>query len=100
MAEVLDWLNIHIPRIWIDRAGPVAWPSRSPDLIPLNFFVWDILKQKVYAVPVNDLQSLKQRIVQACEEITGAQCQSATRSLIDRCNACFRARDYHFEQNI
>ncbi|KYN11962.1 hypothetical protein ALC57_15855 [Trachymyrmex cornetzi] len=27
-------------------------------------------------MPVNDLQSLKQRIVQACKEITYAQCQS------------------------
>jgi len=79
-------LNIHFPGRRIGRAGLVAWPPRSSDLTPLDFFVWSVLKQKVYRVSVNDLQSLKRRIVQACEEITDVQCQSATRSLIDRCN--------------
>lgn len=95
-----QWLNVHFPGKWIGRAGPVAWPPRSPDLTPLDFFVWGTLKQKVYEVPINDLQSLQRRIVQACEEITDVQCQSSTRSVIDRCNACLRAGGYHFEQNI
>ncbi|PNF14165.1 hypothetical protein B7P43_G13485 [Cryptotermes secundus] len=25
---------------WIGRGGPVPWPSRSPDLTPLDYFVW------------------------------------------------------------
>ncbi|KMQ82211.1 hypothetical protein RF55_23784 [Lasius niger] len=29
-----QWLNIHYPDRWIGRAGPVAWPARSPDLTP------------------------------------------------------------------
>ncbi|XP_067216422.1 uncharacterized protein [Linepithema humile] len=33
-----QWLNIHFLRRWIGRAGPVAWPPRSPDLTPLDFF--------------------------------------------------------------
>lgn len=35
--------------------------------------------------------------MQACEEITDAQCQSATCFLIDKCNACLRAGGHHFE---
>ena len=27
------------------------WPPRLPDLTPLNFFLWDYLKQQVYATP-------------------------------------------------
>ncbi|KMQ82400.1 hypothetical protein RF55_23126, partial [Lasius niger] len=41
-----QWLNVHFPGKWIGRAGPVAWPPRSPDLTPLDFFVWGTLKQK------------------------------------------------------
>lgn len=25
---------------WIGRGGPIAWPPRSPDLNPLDFFLW------------------------------------------------------------
>ena len=81
-AEVFDGLYIsyYFPKRWISHAGPVVWLPRSP----LDFFLWGTLKQKVYVVSIND-QSLKQRIVQKCEEITNAQCQSITRSLIDNC---------------
>jgi len=84
-------ISYYFPKRWISRAGSVVWLPRSP----LDFFLWGTLKQKIYVVSIND-QSLKQRIVQECEEITDAQCQSVTRSLIDN---CLRARDHHFEQN-
>lgn len=44
--------------------------------------------KSVCKVPTNDLQSLKRKIVQACEEIQDAQCRSTIHSLIDKCNAC------------
>jgi len=25
---------------WIGQGGPMAWPPRSPDLIPMDFFLW------------------------------------------------------------
>ena len=61
MTEILDsGLILIVPEdIWVGRAEPVAWPLRSSDLTPLNFFVWGTLKEKVYRMPVNDLQSLK-----------------------------------------
>ena len=34
---------------WIGRRGPIEWPPRSPDLNPLDFFVWGYLKDKVFA---------------------------------------------------
>jgi hypothetical protein len=42
------WLNTHFPNKWIVRDGPIAWPPRSPDLTPLDFFLWGYLKSKVY----------------------------------------------------
>ncbi|GBO21611.1 hypothetical protein AVEN_208449-1 [Araneus ventricosus] len=29
----------------------VEWPPRSPDLNPLDFFLWRYIKQRVYATP-------------------------------------------------
>ena len=32
----------------IHRFSEISWPPRSPDLTPLDFFLWGYLKQKVY----------------------------------------------------
>jgi hypothetical protein len=47
---------------WIDRGGTIAWPPRSPDLTPLDFFLRGDVKNTVYQVKINDLQHLKARI--------------------------------------
>jgi hypothetical protein len=31
--------NTKIPRKWAVRAGPITWPSRSPDLTPFDLVV-------------------------------------------------------------
>ena len=45
--------------------GPTAWPPRSPDLTPLDFFAWGFIKDVVYRRKVRDLAYLGQRIVEA-----------------------------------
>lgn len=37
---VTDYLNQTFPNSWIGTRGPVAWPARSPDLNPLDFYLW------------------------------------------------------------
>jgi hypothetical protein len=37
---VRDAHIIHHDR-WMDRGGPIAWPPRSPDLNPLDFYLGD-----------------------------------------------------------
>lgn len=54
---------------WIGRQGPIAWPPRSPDLNPLDFFLWGFLKTKVYSTPINDVAELQQRVLNVCDEI-------------------------------
>lgn len=36
--DVRATLNNMFPNKWIGRGGPTAWPARSPDLTPLDFF--------------------------------------------------------------
>ncbi|KAJ4449827.1 hypothetical protein ANN_01233 [Periplaneta americana] len=59
------YLDRRFPDRWIGRGGPIAWPPRSPDLNPLDFYLWGHLKSLVYSSPVPDLESLRNRIV-AC----------------------------------
>ena len=47
-------VNTSLPRVreifpgkLISRRGDINWPPRSPDLIPIAFFLWGYLKSKV-----------------------------------------------------
>ena len=37
-------------------------PPRSPDLTPLDFFLWGYVKDRVNATPVRDIDHLKEKI--------------------------------------
>ncbi|KAJ4432367.1 hypothetical protein ANN_20986 [Periplaneta americana] len=63
------YLDRRFPDRWIGRGGPIGWPPRSPDLNPLNFYLWGHLKSLVYSSPVPDLESLRNRIVACSEDI-------------------------------
>jgi len=41
---VTDVLNEIFPDTWIRRGVPIPWPPRSPDLSPLDFFLWGTLR--------------------------------------------------------
>lgn len=34
------WLHAHFANRYIGRGGVINWPPRSPDLNPLDYFVW------------------------------------------------------------
>jgi hypothetical protein len=61
-----DVLNDTYHGRWIGRGGFTAWPSRSPDLSPLYFYLWEHLNTLVYAVPVDNEAALHHRIVNTC----------------------------------
>ena len=70
--QVRAFLDEQFPGKWIGRRGPVEWPQRSPDLTPLDFYLWGHLKAIVYAVKIRDVQHLKLRILEACASISPA----------------------------
>jgi hypothetical protein len=67
---VSEFLNQEDPNRWIGRGGPINWPARSPDLTPLDFFLWDHVINLVYCVPIDDLQTLHKRIMDALAIVT------------------------------
>ncbi|KAJ4449682.1 hypothetical protein ANN_01086 [Periplaneta americana] len=84
---------------WIGRGGPIAWPPCSPDLNPLDFYLWGHLKSLVYSSPVPDLESLRNRIVACSEYIrnTLGVWDRVRRSMRHRCEVCIQAGGGHFE---
>ncbi|KAJ4444666.1 hypothetical protein ANN_06463 [Periplaneta americana] len=93
------YLDRRFPDRWIGRGGPIAWPPRSPDLNPLDFYLWGHLKSLVYSSPVTDLESLRNRIVACSEDIrnTPGVWDRVRRSMRDRCEVCIQTGGEHFE---
>ena len=56
------WLDEHFPDRWIGRRGFVEWPARSPDLTPLDFFLWGVLKNQVFSDKPKTLNDLKGKL--------------------------------------
>jgi hypothetical protein len=60
---VTYFLNETVPDRWIGRCGPTVWPPRSPDLTPVDFFLWGCVKDLVYVPPLpRDINDLMIRI--------------------------------------
>lgn len=95
--QVRRWLDQQFPQRWIGRGGPTAWPARSPDLTPLDFFLWGYIKEKVYATPVSTLAELEGRIMEAFATITPEMLQNVLRNISERAQACHMEGGGHFE---
>lgn len=85
---------------WIGRGGPVEWPARSPDLNPLDYFLWGYCKSIVYATPIRNVMDLRVRILGAFEIIRNNHgiFRRVNESMYRRLEACMMANGAHFEQ--
>ena len=63
-------MDATFPNRLIGRDDPTPWPPRSPDITPLEFFVWGYVKDKVFSTPVPDITNLKARITDAFATVT------------------------------
>jgi hypothetical protein len=73
---VRDWLDEHFPLRWIGRGSPInmapiRWPPYSPDLTPMDFWLWGYVKSRIYATQPDDLDELEQRITDIFDDIRG-----------------------------
>ena len=56
--DVREYLNNVFPNRWIGRGGPVQWPPRSPDLSPMDLFIWEEMTCLVYETPIDTPEEL------------------------------------------
>jgi len=91
------YLNDNFPDRWIGRLGPIAWPPRSPDLTPLDFSIWGMLKDIVYGQNLRTIAELKEGIENACAHFDQEMCQKICRSVLHRARECIAANGAQFE---
>lgn len=99
--NVTTYLNNIFPNRWIGKFGPVAWPPRSPDLTPPDYFLWGYLKDFVYRTPLVDVEDLKNRIRVGCASIRGNVLASVVHNeMTKRFSLCIARNGGNFEQDL
>lgn len=82
----------------ISTNGPVRWPARSPDLTPLDFYLWGFVKNEVYEFnPPENRQVLELRTRNIISHINRNTIHRVTRNVEKKCQRCIDKNGRHFE---
>lgn len=84
----------------ISKRGNIEWPPRSPDLSPLDFFLWGFLKNKIYSNKPRTITALKGNIRAEMAAIPTATCRRVFDNLKIRLEECSRRDGAHLDDVI
>ena len=96
---VRNFLDAQFPDRVISRGFATAWPPRSPDLNPLDYWFWGMLKSKIYhRTTPRSLMHLKELIIETCDNLTVEDFACAVAQLHRRLDLLCEANGENFEQ--
>ena len=95
-----NYLDETFPERWIGSRGRIEWPHRSPDLTPLDFYLWGHLKTVVYRTKRNSLEDLENIILDAVSGIFHQHVQNVLSQFSKRLVHCQVTEGRHFEHLI
>jgi len=96
---VRAYVDENLPGQWIGRRGAVEFPTRSPDLTPLDFYLWGTIKDVVYRRKLATLAVLREEIEieMACAVIHVDTLVNIAQAVVRRNQKCLDAHGNHFE---
>lgn len=100
---VQDLLNGRYPKRWIGKGGEVSWPPSSADLNPIDFYVWEEIKEKMAKCPTcKTRDELKNQINTIFDKFRSNSTHFANISFhLDlRVEMCLKANGGAFSSNI
>jgi hypothetical protein len=63
MSTLMNYLDHTFPGRWIVPSGPLLWLPHSPDTqTPWDFWLWGMVKERLYSRKIRDINYLKDRI--------------------------------------
>ena len=80
--------------------APDLWPPNSPDLNPVDYRVWGLIKERVYKTAVRDTADLKRRLIETWSSILQTVIDEAIDEWGLRQRACVIAKRRHFEHSL
>lgn len=90
---------------WIGRYGPHDWPARSPDLTPLDFFLWGYVKDRVFDRTCQTAAEMRQKIIDVFDELKQRSEREGILELVHqetltRARVCLRVGGRQFEPQL
>lgn len=95
--EVLSWLERRFGTNFISYRTDTVWPPHSPDLSPLDFFLWGYLKDRVYSPAPASLEDLKISIKREIRNISTDTCKSVICNFKKRLDVVIQQKGRHLE---
>ena len=97
----MAWLAAHFPGRLISLKSEVEWAPHSPDLSPLDFFLWGYLKDRVYRDKPRTTEALKDAIVSEVGSVPLEMVDRAVNHLqTTRLPAVIRQKGGHIEHRM
>lgn len=93
--QTIALLRTKFPDRVISKKGDIKWPPRSPDLSPLDFFLWGFLKDCVYRTAPKILPELKNWIQKVIEDMHDEMCQNVIQNYVRRLCYCVHVAEGH-----
>ncbi|GFW93452.1 uncharacterized protein TNCV_46551 [Trichonephila clavipes] len=84
----------------ISRFGPLNWPPRSCDLIPLDYFLWGYVKSLVYADKPQTLDHLEDNIHRVIADIRPQMLEKVIENWTSRLDYIRASRGSHMPEII
>jgi hypothetical protein len=97
-GPALEFLHAAFPSRVIGTYETFAWPARSPDLAPLDFFLWGHISTSIYsATPFVSLDTLNDAIETCCTNLSHVNLNNVQREFRTRLEYCVAAEGDLFE---
>jgi len=98
--RVLTWFEETFGEHLISLRSDIEWPPHSPDLNPLDFFLWGYLKDRVDSPPPSDLAEIKSAITREITKIQLDTCKEVVRNFKNRLQIVVAKKGGHLEHII
>lgn len=93
----IEFLRLHFNDRIMSRNTNHVWAPYSPDLNPLDFFLWGYVKSNVYKQPSRTIEELKDKVTQFINHIPIDMCQRVISNFRKRVNQCIERRGGHLK---
>ena len=75
---------------------PNLWPPNSPDLNPVDYQIWGVMRNRVYQTPVQDVTYLRQRLIDTWNDLSPSIVDDAVDEWRKRLQACVNEKSRTF----
>ena len=93
-------LEEKFPSRLISAKSEFPWPACSPDLNPLDYFLWGHVKSKVFESDPQNTEELKEAVMEAIASVPVDMLQRTVDNFVRRLDLCYTAKGAHFESKM